>query len=111
MGESVFTQVAGVHADGDNKSNLYCNALLPERFGRHREYALGKNSGRANILKNLETYGLELTPQRRARRRRKAESVFRQSRAAETAVGIPFVRIQKQKTFDRVFGKRAKQNA
>lgn len=42
VGESVFTQVAGVHADGDNKNNLYCNDLLPERFGRVREYALGK---------------------------------------------------------------------
>ena len=63
VGENVFTQVAGVHADGDSKSNLYCNALLPERFGRRREYALGKNSGKANILKNLEAYGLELTPE------------------------------------------------
>ena len=53
VGENVFTQVAGVQADGDSKSNLYCNALLPERFGRRREYALGKNSGKANILKNL----------------------------------------------------------
>lgn len=60
-GESVFTQVAGVHADGDKKANLYCNALLPERFGRRREYALGKTSGKANILKNLEELGLELT--------------------------------------------------
>lgn len=42
VGDSVFTQVAGVHADGDNKNNLYCNDLLPERFGRVREYALGK---------------------------------------------------------------------
>ena len=56
----VFTQVAGVHADGDNKSNLYCNDLLPERFGRKREYALGKNSGKANIRKNLEDLGLDL---------------------------------------------------
>jgi D-citramalate synthase len=23
VGENVFTQVAGVHADGDNKDNLY----------------------------------------------------------------------------------------
>ncbi len=60
VGEHVFTQVAGVHADGDNKSNLYCNDLLPERFGRKREYALGKNSGKANIRKNLEDLGLEL---------------------------------------------------
>ena len=60
VGENVFTQVAGVHADGDNKSNLYCNDLLPERFGRKREYALGKNSGKANIRKNLEDLGLTL---------------------------------------------------
>jgi (R)-citramalate synthase len=60
IGESVFTQVAGVHADGDNKKNLYYNDLLPERFGRTREYALGKTSGKANILKNLQHLGIEL---------------------------------------------------
>ncbi|MDO4824285.1 MAG: alpha-isopropylmalate synthase regulatory domain-containing protein [Bacteroidales bacterium] len=60
VGENVFTQVAGVHADGDKKNNLYCNKLLPERFGRKREYALGKNSGKANIQKNLEELGLDL---------------------------------------------------
>lgn len=60
VGENVFTQVAGVHADGDNKDNLYCNELLPERFGRKREYALGKMSGKANIRKNLEDLGLDL---------------------------------------------------
>ena len=60
IGESVFTQCAGVHADGDNKNNLYYNDLLPERFGRKREYALGKTSGRANIRKNLESLGIEL---------------------------------------------------
>ncbi|MFC2711207.1 alpha-isopropylmalate synthase regulatory domain-containing protein [Hoylesella oralis] len=63
VGENVFTQVAGVHADGDNKDNLYCNDLVPERFGRKREYALGKNSGKANIAKNLCELGLELTPE------------------------------------------------
>ncbi len=63
VGENVFTQVAGVHADGDSKDNLYSNELVPERFGRKREYALGKNSGKANILKNLEELGLDLTPE------------------------------------------------
>lgn len=61
VGENVFTQVAGVHADGDNKDSLYCNALVPERFGRKREYALGKSSGKANIEMNLQELGLELT--------------------------------------------------
>lgn len=60
VGENVFTQVAGIHADGDNKHNLYFNDLLPERFGRERVYALGKTSGKANILKNLQQLGIEL---------------------------------------------------
>ena len=60
IGDNVFTQCAGIHADGDNKSNLYYNDLLPERFGRERSYALGKMSGKANIKKNLEALGIEL---------------------------------------------------
>ena len=67
IGDNVFTQVAGVHADGDKKNGLYQNELVPERFGRKREYALGKNSGRANIAKNLEELGLELTPEQTKR--------------------------------------------
>ena len=67
VGDNVFTQVAGVHADGDSKDKLYYHDLLPERFGRKREYALGKNSGKANILKNLEELGLELTPEQTRR--------------------------------------------
>ncbi len=60
-GEFVFTQCAGIHADGDNKDNLYFNRLMPERFGRVRKYALGKTSGKANILKNLEELGIDLS--------------------------------------------------
>ena len=67
IGDNVFTQVAGVHADGDKKDRLYQNDLVPERFGRRREYALGKTSGRANIAKNLEELGLELTPEQQRR--------------------------------------------
>jgi len=60
VGENVFTQTAGIHADGDNKNNLYFNDLMPERFGRKRQYALGKTSGKANIEKNLQELGLKL---------------------------------------------------
>jgi D-citramalate synthase len=60
IGENVFTQTSGVHADGDSKDNLYFNNLLPERFGRKRKYALGKQSGKATIRKNLEEFGLFL---------------------------------------------------
>jgi D-citramalate synthase len=60
IGENVYTQTCGVHADGDSKDNLYFNDLMPERFGRTRKYALGKTSGKANIKKNLEELGLDL---------------------------------------------------
>ncbi|WP_199538157.1 alpha-isopropylmalate synthase regulatory domain-containing protein [Emticicia sp. C21] len=61
VGENVFTQTAGIHADGDNKNNLYFNDLMPERFGRTRKYALGKTSGKANIEKNLQELGIKLS--------------------------------------------------
>ncbi len=61
LGDNVFTQTAGIHADGDSKHNLYFNDLLPERFGRKRQYALGKTSGKSNIQKNLQELGLQLS--------------------------------------------------
>ena len=62
VGENVFTQSSGVHADGDSKDDLYANPLLPQRFGRKRTYALGKMSGKANIIRNLDSLGIRLTP-------------------------------------------------
>lgn len=61
VGENVFTQTAGIHADGDKKNNLYFNELMPERFGRQRKYALGKTSGKANIENNLQQLGIQLS--------------------------------------------------
>jgi len=61
VGENVFTQTAGIHADGDKKNNLYYNDLMPERFGRIRKYALGKMSGKANIENNLTSLGIHLS--------------------------------------------------
>ncbi|WP_300597921.1 alpha-isopropylmalate synthase regulatory domain-containing protein [Niabella sp.] len=61
VGENVFTQTAGIHADGDKKKNLYYNDLMPERFGRKRKYALGKTSGKANIENNLQQLGIQLS--------------------------------------------------
>jgi (R)-citramalate synthase len=60
VGENVFTQTAGIHADGDKKNKLYFNDLMPERFGRQRLYALGKTSGKANIENNLHQLGIQL---------------------------------------------------
>lgn len=61
VGENVFTQTAGIHADGDKKNKLYFSDLMPERFGRTRKYALGKTSGKANIENNLAQLGIQLS--------------------------------------------------
>lgn len=63
VGENVFTQTAGIHADGDKKNKLYFSKLMPERFGRQRKYALGKTSGKANIENNLLQMGIHLSEQ------------------------------------------------
>jgi len=60
-GANVFTQTAGIHADGDKKANLYENRLKPERFGKERQYALGKLSGKASLEQNLQRLGLQLS--------------------------------------------------
>ena len=60
VGENVFTQTSGIHADGDKKGGLYHNPIVPERFGRKRSYALGKMSGKASLAKNLEMLGIQL---------------------------------------------------
>jgi len=61
VGEDVFTQTAGIHADGDSKASLYHTRLSPERFARSRKYALGKLAGKASLLKNLERLDISLS--------------------------------------------------
>ena len=61
VGQDVFTQTAGIHADGDHKGGLYESNLSPERFDRKRSYALGKMSGKASLVKNLEALDLSLS--------------------------------------------------
>lgn len=65
VGRDVFTQTAGIHADGDAKGSLYESQLVPARFGRQRRYALGKLSGKASIDQNLAQLGIELGDQER----------------------------------------------
>ncbi|MDT8427172.1 MAG: alpha-isopropylmalate synthase regulatory domain-containing protein [Pseudomonadales bacterium] len=67
VGADVFTQTAGIHADGDSKGGLYITALRPERFARRRTYALGKMSGKASLANNLEELGLELSAEDQAK--------------------------------------------
>ena len=60
VGRDVFTQTAGIHADGDAKGDLYASRLAPARFGQRRRYALGKLSGKASLDHNLKTLGIDL---------------------------------------------------
>lgn len=61
IGNDVFTQTAGIHADGDQKGGLYKSKLTPERFSRIHSYALGKMSGKASLKKNLQLLRLDLS--------------------------------------------------
>jgi len=65
VGRDVFTQTAGVHADGDAKGDLYASRLSPDRFQRRRQYALGKLSGKASVDHHLKRLGIELAPAKR----------------------------------------------
>ena len=65
LGSDVFTQTAGIHADGDAKGDLYASLLAPQRFGRVRRYALGKLSGKASLEHNLKKLGVSLTEDNR----------------------------------------------
>jgi len=65
VGSDVFTQTAGIHADGDAKGGLYKSRLAPERFGRRQEYALGKLSGKASLENNLEGLHIMLSPEQK----------------------------------------------
>ena len=67
LGKDVFTQTAGIHADGDKKGNLYVSKLLPYRFARTRDYALGKLSGKASLEMNLSKLGIELNDEQKSK--------------------------------------------
>lgn len=60
LGSDVFTQTAGIHADGDKKGGLYVSRLTPDRFDRNRSYALGKLSGKASLEMNLDKLRINL---------------------------------------------------
>ncbi len=60
VGRDVYTQTAGIHADGDAKGDLYGTRLAPSRFGGARRYALGKLSGKASLDHNLAAMGIAL---------------------------------------------------
>lgn len=90
VGADVFTQTAGIHADGDRKGGLYHSALSPERFARNRGYALGKMSGKASLDQNLDELGIQLTKEERAKVLDRVVSLG-DAKAAITLADLPFI--------------------
>ena len=90
VGADVFTQTAGIHADGDMKGNLYVSRLTPERFDRKRSYALGKMSGKASLVNNLEALGISLSQEDQAKVLQRVVALG-DSKHVITAEDLPFI--------------------
>jgi D-citramalate synthase len=90
VGEDVFTQTSGIHADGDKKGGLYHNPITPERFGRRRGYALGKMSGKASLVKNLEALGIQLVEENLKKVLRRVVELG-DSKKTITPADLPFI--------------------
>jgi len=90
LGKDVFTQTAGIHADGDKKGNLYVTKLSPERFARKRTYALGKLAGKASLENNLDELGIKLSTEDQ---RKVLEKVIElgDSKQTVTSEDLPFI--------------------
>lgn len=90
VGEHVFTQAAGVHADGDRKGRLYESRLRPARFGRRRSYAMGKLMGKASLEFNLERLNVTLTGEQKRQLLDRIVELGDQKRHVTTA-DLPFL--------------------
>ena len=90
IGADVFTQTAGIHADGDHKGGLYQSVLSPQRFNRSRLYALGKMSGKASLQKNLDALGISLSAEDRAKVLKRIVKLG-DSKATITPEDLPFI--------------------
>ncbi len=103
VGEDVFTQTSGIHADGDSKSNLYQTELRPERFARQRGYALGKLSGKASVLKNLERLDIQLSPEDQEKVLQRIVALG-DSKKSVTTEDLPFIiaEVLESRDFDNI---------
>ncbi len=90
VGADVFTQTSGIHADGDSKAGLYQTKLRPERFARKRSYALGKMSGKASLLKNLERLDITLSEENQQRVLKRIVELG-DSKKSITSEDLPFI--------------------
>ena len=90
VGADVFTQTAGIHADGDLKGDLYKSTLSPERFARKHSYALGKMSGKASLTNNLDELGIQLSDEEKAKVLERVVQLG-DSKQVVTAEDLPFI--------------------
>ena len=90
VGQNVFTQAAGVHADGDRKGRLYESRLRPSRFGLRRSYAMGKLMGRASLDFNLERLHITLDGDQKRQLLERIVELGDQKRHVTTA-DLPFL--------------------
>lgn len=89
-GENVFTQTAGVHADGDMKGDLYESRLRPARFGQDRHYAMGKLMGKASLEFNLRKLNIVLDKEQKDRVLKRIVELSDQKETVTTA-DLPFI--------------------
>jgi D-citramalate synthase len=103
IGADVFTQTAGIHADGDRKASLYHTRLSPERFARRRKYALGKLAGKASLAKNLERLDISLSEENQAKVLRRIVELG-DSKKTITIEDLPFIiaEVLESKDYDYV---------
>lgn len=103
VGEDVFTQTSGIHADGDKKGNLYQTDLSPERFSRRRNYALGKMSGKASLVKNLEKLDITLNDEDLDKVLKRVVTLG-DSKKTITAEDLPFIiaEVLESKDYDHI---------
>ena len=90
VGENVFIQAAGIHADGDKKGNLYESRLRPARFGLRRSYAMGKLMGKASLDFNLERLDVTLTREQKQQLLARIVELSDQKKSV-TAADLPFL--------------------
>lgn len=64
VGSMIFTHESGIHVSGLLRDAQTYEALDPARFGRERQIALGKHSGRAAVRSALHSLGLEADHER-----------------------------------------------
>lgn len=89
-GDNVFTQTAGIHADGDLKGNLYESRLKPARFGQTRHYAMGKLMGKASLEFNLDKMNIKLSAEQKKIVLERIVQLSDQKKTV-TAADLPFI--------------------